>query len=272
MSTEDYHFRARHVDKKFGYVWRDVTDLDEALQLSAEGNVILKLMDKRKLRLTAERYPKYAAYKSKAATTTRAISGTPPSVLPQTGSSGKSDPTAASSEAAAGVSKKRTQEIKRREEGGGRSTPEVDDGMTPEQRAQLRIRERERLEAEERERKVQGVREAEKQREAAQAAKSDAWTELRGQLTQWQGGSEAGRKPVRALLSSLHTVLWEGANWTPVTVLVRPNEVKIAYRKAMLVVHPDKVPSDAPPRVQVIAKFLFENLNAAYEKFEQAEM
>ena len=41
--------------------------------------------------------------------------------------------------------------------------------------------------------------------------------------------------------------------------------------KAMLVVHPDKV-TGSPANIQVIAKYAFENLNAAYEKFEAAEM
>jgi len=73
-------------------------------------------------------------------------------------------------------------------------------------------------------------------------------------------------------LGTLHTVLWEDAKWTPVSVLVRPAEVRLAYRKAMLVVHPDKIPSTSPVKVQVIAKHCFEVLNSAYEKFEKAEL
>ena len=104
-----------------------------------------------------------------------------------------------------------------------------------------------------------------------QDAKSQTYTELRPALEQWSG-SDANRKPIRALLGTLHTVLWEDAKWTPVSVLVRPAEVRLAYRKAMLVVHPDKIPSTSPVKVQVIAKHCFEVLNSAYEKFEKAEL
>lgn len=48
---------------------------------------------------------------------------------------------------------------------------------------------------------------------------------------------------IRALLSTLHTVLWEGSGWNPpnMTDLVETNKVKKQYMKANLVVHPDKV-------------------------------
>ena len=125
--------------------------------------------------------------------------------------------------------------------------------------------------ARERNRKVAEVREAEEKKTSDQDARNQAWTELRPALEQWSG-TDANRKPVRAMLSNLHTVLWEDAKWTPVSVLVRPNEVRLAYRKAMLVVHPDKVPKGAPIKQMVIAKHCFEALNSAYEKFEKAEM
>lgn len=61
------------------------------------------------------------------------------------------------------------------------------------------------------------------------------------QLLDWTEGKE---RNIRALLSTLHTVLWEGeSRWTPVGMadLVTPAQVKKQYRKAVLVVHPDKV-------------------------------
>lgn len=42
----------------------------------------------------------------------------------------------------------------------------------------------------------------------------------------------------------MHTVLWDGeTRWKPVGMadLVTPEQVKKVYRKAVLVVHPDKV-------------------------------
>lgn len=48
---------------------------------------------------------------------------------------------------------------------------------------------------------------------------------------------------IRALLSTLHTVLWEGSGWNPpqMTDLVEANKVKRQYMKANLIIHPDKV-------------------------------
>ena len=61
------------------------------------------------------------------------------------------------------------------------------------------------------------------------------------QILDWIEGKE---RNIRALLSTLQTVLWEGeTRWRPVGMadLVHPDQVKKAYRKAVLVVHPDKV-------------------------------
>lgn len=61
------------------------------------------------------------------------------------------------------------------------------------------------------------------------------------QILDWIEGKE---RNIRALLSTMHTVLWEGeTRWKPVGMadLVTPEHVKKVYRKAVLVVHPDKV-------------------------------
>lgn len=61
------------------------------------------------------------------------------------------------------------------------------------------------------------------------------------QLLEWTEGKE---RNIRALLSTLHTVLWDGeSRWAPVGMadLVTPGQVKKQYRRAVLVVHPDKV-------------------------------
>jgi len=61
------------------------------------------------------------------------------------------------------------------------------------------------------------------------------------QVREWIQGKE---RNIRALLCSLHTVLWEGeTKWKPCGMhqLVTPENVKKYYRKAVLSVHPDKV-------------------------------
>lgn len=88
---------------------------------------------------------------------------------------------------------------------------------------------------------------------------------LKLQILEWIEGKE---RNIRALLSTLHTVLWEGeTRWRPVGMadLVTPDQVKKFYRKAVLVVHPDK--ATGQPYEQY-AKMIFMELNDAWSEFE----
>uniref|UniRef100_A0A673C678 Cyclin-G-associated kinase n=1 Tax=Sphaeramia orbicularis TaxID=375764 RepID=A0A673C678_9TELE len=88
---------------------------------------------------------------------------------------------------------------------------------------------------------------------------------LKLQILDWIEGKE---RNIRALLSTLHTVLWEGeTRWRPVAIadLVTPDQVKKYYRKAVLVVHPDK--ATGQPYEQY-AKMIFMELNDAWSEFE----
>jgi len=58
-------------------------------------------------------------------------------------------------------------------------------------------------------------------------------------VMEWVEGKKGN---IRALLGTLHTVLWEGSGWNcNLSNLVTYADVKKAYRKACLAVHPDKV-------------------------------
>ncbi|XP_051986499.1 putative tyrosine-protein phosphatase auxilin isoform X3 [Xyrauchen texanus] len=84
-------------------------------------------------------------------------------------------------------------------------------------------------------------------------------------ILDWIEGKE---RNIRALLSTMHTVLWEGeTRWKPVGMadLVTPEQVKKIYRKAVLVVHPDK--ATGQPYEQY-AKMIFMELNDAWSEFE----
>ncbi|XP_066510032.1 cyclin-G-associated kinase-like isoform X1 [Hoplias malabaricus] len=88
---------------------------------------------------------------------------------------------------------------------------------------------------------------------------------LKLQILEWIEGKE---RNIRALISTLHTVLWEGeTRWRPVNMadLVTPEQVKKFYRKAVLVVHPDK--ATGQPYEQH-AKMIFMELNDAWSEFE----
>lgn len=71
---------------------------------------------------------------------------------------------------------------------------------------------------------------------------------------------------IRALLSTLHTVLWESSGWNPpqMTDLVETGKVKKQYMKANLIIHPDKVltkPSCTNPRSHTKAFALITKAN-----------
>ncbi|KAF7687730.1 hypothetical protein HF521_014958 [Silurus meridionalis] len=88
---------------------------------------------------------------------------------------------------------------------------------------------------------------------------------LKLQILDWIEGKE---RNIRALLSTLHTVLWEGeTRWKPPSMadLLTPDQVKKFYRKAALIVHPDKA---AGKPYEQYAKMIFMELNDAWSEFE----
>uniref|UniRef100_A0A336MIR6 CSON002152 protein n=1 Tax=Culicoides sonorensis TaxID=179676 RepID=A0A336MIR6_CULSO len=79
--------------------------------------------------------------------------------------------------------------------------------------------------------------------------------------------TEGKKNNIRALLCTTHTVLWPGAKWTKCEMaqLVTAADVKKAYRKACLAVHPDK---HTGTENENIAKLIFMELNNAWSEFE----
>ncbi|XP_034946030.1 cyclin-G-associated kinase [Chelonus insularis] len=84
-------------------------------------------------------------------------------------------------------------------------------------------------------------------------------------VSEWTEGKKGN---LRALLCSLHTVLWpEADRWQRYEMhqLVTAADVKKAYRKACLAVHPDKQTGTANENM---AKLIFMELNNAWSAFE----
>jgi len=87
-------------------------------------------------------------------------------------------------------------------------------------------------------------------------------------IMEWTDGK---KNNIRALLCSMHKVLWDGeTRWQPVGMhqLVSAEEVKKVWRKAVLVVHPDKLTDH--PQVN-LARMIFVELNESWAQFQQSE-
>ena len=117
------------------------------------------------------------------------------------------------------------------------------------------------------EERLRTLRENEAKQESDAADKKAAVHALEDRLNAWSL-KDGQRKGIRTLLSSLHTVLWPNSGWKPVGLadLIDLNAIKKVQRKAMLLVHPDKL-QDATPEQKVVAEHAFDALNSAYDRF-----
>ena len=88
--------------------------------------------------------------------------------------------------------------------------------------------------------------------------KIKAWSEEHGK-----------KKQIRALLATLHTILWPGTKWKQVSIgdLLDDSKVKRSFHKATLVVHPDKT-HDLPVEQRFLAKRIFDALCQAKTEFD----
>ncbi|CAM9602835.1 unnamed protein product [Chrysoparadoxa australica] len=135
-----------------------------------------------------------------------------------------------------------------------------------------KMEERERKLHEDTAKAVQFKRGLDAAAEREQDALDEAKAKHEASLLHWC--EEHGQKRnIRTLLSTMHQVLWEGARWkaTSMSDLIPPGRVKFSYRKAMLVVHPDKC-TELNSEQRFIAKRVFEAVNEAYSSFAAQEM
>jgi cyclin G-associated kinase len=88
---------------------------------------------------------------------------------------------------------------------------------------------------------------------------------LKMKVNEWKEGK---KRNIRALLSTLHQIVWDDCNWIAIGMhqLIGPNDVKKMYRKACLNIHPDKLIGSPN---EELAKLLFIELNDAWNEFEK---
>lgn len=78
------------------------------------------------------------------------------------------------------------------------------------------------------------------EQEAEDAEKLEKTDDVNARLVAWKAGKEQN---LRALLATLDTLLWPGAQWkgAQMSELINPKKCKVTYMKAIGKVHPDKV-------------------------------
>jgi hypothetical protein len=118
---------------------------------------------------------------------------------------------------------------------------------------------------------LQEVRDREDRKKKEEAEEDEVRRRLEPTIKQWS--EEHGKKKqLRALLASLHTILWPGAQWKQVTIgdLLDDKKVKLAFHKASRVVHPDKT-HHLEAEQRFLAKRIFDALSQAKNEFDGAK-
>eukprot|EP00658_Telonema_sp_P-2_P029070 TRINITY_DN22161_c0_g1_i1.p1 TRINITY_DN22161_c0_g1~~TRINITY_DN22161_c0_g1_i1.p1 ORF type:complete len:316 (+),score=64.58 TRINITY_DN22161_c0_g1_i1:108-1055(+) len=99
-------------------------------------------------------------------------------------------------------------------------------------------------------------------------------SQLQARMKDWatKGGAQAAGTGLRNLLCTVHEVLWDGAPWEPKTLsqLITSGSCKTAYRKVMLIVHPDRN-GKASPQQRLVAERIFNVLTVAWDEFSEKE-
>lgn len=148
--------------------------------------------------------------------------------------------------------------------------PNLVDKSTKSEHVRRAMEERERQVRADVEKAREELRQRDEAARAMTAMKESANAVLGPQLKAW--AEDNGRvKNIRTLLSTMHQVMWDGSKWSEVNMgkLIQPNDVKKHYRKAMIVVHPDKSGGRNAEQL-LIAERVFSALNTAWEEFVKA--
>lgn len=127
--------------------------------------------------------------------------------------------------------------------------------------------EKEKFIQEQMEAKKEVARQTWSKAEEIQQAKYDLDRELGEKMTNWAIKNH-NKKDIRALLATLHTVMWPNSPWKELSLgdIMTDSAVKKFYYKAVMVVHPDKRQNDEA-LIQYISERVFQALNEAWEKY-----
>jgi hypothetical protein len=118
---------------------------------------------------------------------------------------------------------------------------------------------------------VMEVREREAKKKQMEAEEDEVRKRLEPKIKVWS--EEHGKKKqLRALLASLHTILWPGAKWKQITIgdLLDDKKVLKCFQRASLVVHPDKT-GHMDSEQRFLAKRVFDALCQAKAQFDDGK-
>ena len=106
-----------------------------------------------------------------------------------------------------------------------------------------------------------------------QDAKLQAGQVLEPKVQAWATASNGSKNNVRILLTTLHQILWEGADIEPISMadLITDNNVKRQYMKAIMKVHPDQNSEVTDPSVLYLMDRVFNILNDSYTEFNRTK-
>lgn len=117
----------------------------------------------------------------------------------------------------------------------------------------------------------QEIREREAKKKREEEEEDVVRRQLEPKIKAWS--EEHGKKKqIRALLATLHTILWPGTKWKQISIgdLLDDRKVKKFFHKATLVVHPDKT-HDLPAEQRFLAKRIFDALSQAKKEFDEGK-
>ncbi|KAL1503659.1 hypothetical protein AB1Y20_012132 [Prymnesium parvum] len=114
--------------------------------------------------------------------------------------------------------------------------------------------------------KVNALKEKEMQAESNRETERELEKSLKLKVAAWK----REKKNIRSLLASLHEVA-PPCSWKPMSLgeLLDEKSVKKAYRKAIMVVHPDKQDDPNDLSAKVLAQLVFDALREAWGAFEK---
>ena len=98
---------------------------------------------------------------------------------------------------------------------------------------------------------------------AEESAKFALKDSVDAKIDAWKRGKETN---LRALLSSLDTIVWPGLGWKPIALhqVLDQAGLKKNYTKAIARLHPDKISKNATTEQKMIASAAFHALNEAW--------